>query len=243
MTPYEILGVTPTTSLTEIEARYRLLLREYHPDLHQDEGPEAIAYCEAMTRSINSAMARVRVVSEPGSGRTAWSDRSQAGPAQSRSTGDAGATREGDGDARWHDPPSYSQWFGENPFYRPPGDRPDASADEQFVRGWFGEPIEHPDDEPVPCPLCGQPFDQLAEYEWHLRRDHKFKDASTAPPKPRSPYSPVRIIGALRFIPAWFVALCGFALWGTVGFHAFVGAMVFLCLVMWTQQSAIFKRR
>ncbi len=234
MTPYEILGVTPTTSLTEIEARYRLLLREYHPDLHQDEGPEAIAYCEAMTRSINSAMARVRLVSEAGPGRTTWSDRSQPG------TQEAG--REGDGEARWHEQPSYSQWFGDNPFYRPPGER-DRRAEEPFVRGWFGEPIEHPDDEPVPCPLCGQPFDQLAAYEWHLRRDHKFKEAAAAPPKPRSPYSPLRIIGALRFIPAWFVALCAFALWGTVGFPAFVGAMVFLCLVMWTQQSSLFKRR
>jgi hypothetical protein len=239
MTPYEILGVTPTTSLDEIEARYRLLLREYHPDLHQDEGADAIAYCEAMTRSINSAMARVRLVSESGTGRTTGYGRPQPDPSQTRRNGDA----TGGGDATWTPPPSYSQWFGDNPFYRPPEARAEGTDPGAFARDWFGDPIEHQPDEPVPCPLCGLPFDQLADYEWHLRRDHKFKDTPLAPPKPRSPYSPLRIIGSLRFIPAWFVALCAFALWGTVGFYAFVGAMVFLCIVMWTQQSSLFKRR
>jgi len=236
MTPYEILGVTPTTSPSEIETRYRLLLREYHPDLHQDEGPEAIAYCEAMTRSINSAMARVRIVNDDPA-RTSWN----ASPDESRDH-----TADGDTDQYWREPPTYSQWFGENPFYRAPQERQERqerSREEAFARDWFGEPIEHQPDEPVPCPLCGEPFDDLSAYEWHLRRDHKFKDVAAAAPKPRSAYSPLRAIGALRFIPAWFVALCAFALWGTVGFPAFLGAMVFLCIVMWTQQSALFKRR
>jgi hypothetical protein len=60
MDPYEALGVTPATPLPEIEAAYRTLLRRYHPDLHQADGPSAVANAEAMTRRITLAMAHVR---------------------------------------------------------------------------------------------------------------------------------------------------------------------------------------
>lgn len=58
--PYEVLGVTPSASTAEIETRYRLLLREFHPDVHQHEGPEAILDAERMTRELNDAIARIR---------------------------------------------------------------------------------------------------------------------------------------------------------------------------------------
>jgi hypothetical protein len=60
MDPYEALGVTPSTPLPEIEAAYRLLLLQHHPDLHQADGPTAVARAEAMTRRITLAMAHVR---------------------------------------------------------------------------------------------------------------------------------------------------------------------------------------
>jgi hypothetical protein len=60
MDPYEALGVTPATPLSEIETAYRTLLRQYHPDLHQADGPNAVANAEAMTRRLTLAMAHVR---------------------------------------------------------------------------------------------------------------------------------------------------------------------------------------
>jgi hypothetical protein len=60
MDPYEALGVTPSTPLSEIEAAYRLLLLQHHPDLHQADGPTAVARAEAMTRRLTLAMAHVR---------------------------------------------------------------------------------------------------------------------------------------------------------------------------------------
>src|SRR5262245_37098381 len=60
MTPYDVLGVTPTTPLPEIEAAYRLLLRAHHPDLHQADGPDAIEAAEQTTRQLNHAMAAIR---------------------------------------------------------------------------------------------------------------------------------------------------------------------------------------
>jgi hypothetical protein len=60
MDPYEALGVTPSTPLPEIEAAYRLLLLQHHPDLHQSDGPSAVERAEAMTRRLTLAMAHVR---------------------------------------------------------------------------------------------------------------------------------------------------------------------------------------
>jgi hypothetical protein len=60
MDPYLVLGVSPSASIEEVEARYRLLLREHHPDLHQREGPEAVRSAEVATRNLNGAMAAIR---------------------------------------------------------------------------------------------------------------------------------------------------------------------------------------
>lgn len=60
MNPYEILGVAPTAELDEAEAAYRALLRAWHPDLHQVDGPAAVAEAEARTRQLNEAITWVR---------------------------------------------------------------------------------------------------------------------------------------------------------------------------------------
>jgi hypothetical protein len=60
MDPYEALGVTPSTPLPEIETAYRLLLRQYHPDVHYADGPTAVAEAESMTQRLTLAMAHVR---------------------------------------------------------------------------------------------------------------------------------------------------------------------------------------
>jgi hypothetical protein len=60
MSPYEILGIRPTASLDEAEAAYRALLREFHPDLHLQAGPEAVAWAEQRTRQLNAAIHTLR---------------------------------------------------------------------------------------------------------------------------------------------------------------------------------------
>lgn len=221
--PYDVLGVDPSSSTEQIEARYRLLLREYHPDLHQGEGPESLARCEAMTRTINAAMARIRDLTLG----------PQRPPSQSR-----GTTRSQDATS--------DQWFGANPFYRPRDHEPDPTGQEgpdDPARAWFGEPVDHSPDEPVPCPLCGAPFDRLAAYEAHLQREHNFRQVVTMAPRPPSRYNPTQLIGWLRYIPSWFAGIVALTLWVTIGFRAFLVAFSFLCLVMFTQTSSIFKRR
>jgi hypothetical protein len=183
-----------------------------------------------MTRNLNDAMARIRDLrGEEGS----WSAGGGAGPAAGSTTG---------------------QWPGANPFYRDPTGGDPARRDPASgpggapgdasgrARDWFGNPIEHGRDDPVPCPFCGAGFDRLAAYEEHLQSAHNFRSAAPV----RKEYTPnalLRAIGSLRFIPAWFVGLVAFAMWKVLGFSYFVGAISFLLLVMWTQTAKMFKRR
>ena len=60
MDPFETLGIGPTASMEDAEAAYRAALRAWHPDLHQAQGPAAVAEAEARTRDLNDAIARVR---------------------------------------------------------------------------------------------------------------------------------------------------------------------------------------
>ena len=64
--PYDILGVPREARLAEIEARYRLLLRTFHPDLHQGEGEDAVAEAQARTQQLTWAMGVIRGKTPPG---------------------------------------------------------------------------------------------------------------------------------------------------------------------------------
>ena len=60
MSPYRVLGVAPTTSTSEIEAAYRRLLREHHPDLHATGSAEERDAAERRTRELTLAMEAIR---------------------------------------------------------------------------------------------------------------------------------------------------------------------------------------
>lgn len=230
MNPYRELGVHPTSSIDEIEARYRLLMREHHPDFHQGEGAEAIAEAERRTRNLNFAMDRIRQDRETEGDTPAWTWDDPFAPDDP-----AGDADDGTGDRK-------GPWAGDNPFWRPPGDdRSTRVNNDTRARDWYGNAI--PTDQPVPCPFCRRPFDRLAEYELHLREVHRFRTATPDDAMPSRVSGLIRTIGVLRFIPAWLVLLIAIALWMTFGFFWFVGALVFLLLVVWTQTSKTFRGR
>lgn len=242
MNPYEVLGVSSSASIEEVEARYRLLIREYHPDLHQDEGPQSLAHCLAVTQELNAAMTRIRGLN--------ISDRPRGAPAPK--PGEWSAERDR----------ASRQWAGENPFYRPPNDPardpfgnaarggvgspggpgPAGGPNTGPTNDWFGNPIDHGVDEPVPCPFCGLGFQRLVEYEMHLQHDHNFRFVAPAPKRAAGPFSLAGLIGWMRFIPIWFVALITFGMWKVFGFYYFTGSLCFLALVLWTQTSPRFRR-
>ncbi len=58
-TPHEILGVSPSSSSTEIRAAYLDLVKQYHPDKVAHLAPEFRALAEARMRQINEAYARL----------------------------------------------------------------------------------------------------------------------------------------------------------------------------------------
>src|SRR5690606_14217569 len=109
MNPYRELGVTPTASIDEIEARYRLLMRENHPDFHQDAGPDALAESERRTRNLNWAMDRIRQDRESEADRPAWTwtDR----------TGSGDPERQVSADDDRSDTRRRGAWAGDNPFW------------------------------------------------------------------------------------------------------------------------------
>jgi hypothetical protein len=229
MNPYRELGVHPTSSIEEIEARYRLLMREHHPDFHQGEGTDALAEAERRTRNLNWAMDRIRQDRESESATPSWTwddDPYEAPGEEARTTDDR---RRG-------------PWAGDNPFWRPPGDdRETRVNNDTRARDWYGNAI--PTDEPVPCPFCRRPFDRLAEYETHLKDLHGFRDGPVGPKGPPRASGVLAAIGVVRFIPSWMVLLVGFAFWAMLGFYWFVGVLAFLGLVLWTQTSPRFRKR
>ncbi|MBI2703816.1 MAG: J domain-containing protein [Actinobacteria bacterium] len=60
MDPYQVLGAERSWTLDQIEVRYRALVLQHHPDLHRQEGTEAVARAEMQTRRLNEAMKRLR---------------------------------------------------------------------------------------------------------------------------------------------------------------------------------------
>lgn len=236
MNPYRELGVTPTASIDEIEARYRLLMREHHPDFHQGAGADALAESERRTRNLNWAMDRIRQDREAEADRPAWTW------TERHPGGDADRPRHNDpGDDGRDEDRRRGPWAGANPFWRPPGEEGSESSEDTRARDWFGNAI--PADEPVPCPFCRRPFDRLADYEAHLREVHRFRDRSTEPRRPARATGLLASIGVVRFIPAWMVFLVAIAFWVMLGFFWFIGVLVFLALVLWTQTSKRFRAR
>ena len=228
MNPYRELGVHPTASIEEIEARYRLLMREHHPDFHQGEGDEALAEAERRTRNLNGAMDRIRQDRDSEHDTPSWSwDDPIADDADDTATND---------DRR------RGPWAGDNPFWRPPGDERETRVNNDTrARDWYGNAI--PTDEPVPCPFCRRPYDRLAEYEAHLKDAHGFRDGQATPKGPPKASGALAAFGVIRFIPAWLVVLVAIAFWVMFNFYWFVGVLAFLALVLWTQTSPRFRKR
>ena len=168
MNPYEVLGVSPSATMAEIQARYRLLLREYHPDLHQHEGPAAIAEMEMKTRDLNLAIEKLRESIPVQDHPYGQAPRSRTG--WERPRGDAPRSRQSN---------ERDQWAGQNPFWRDPAADEEQPGPDETFRGyyydWFGNPIDYGTDDPVPCPFCGKPYQRLDDYEYHLEHTHRFR--------------------------------------------------------------------
>lgn len=95
---------------------------------------------------------------------------------------------------------------------------------------WFGHPIREDGRgapfEPVPCPLCGEPFTKAAALEVHVRREH-----GVDPDPGRVPRVAPRLkrwgIG-LKFLPLWFVLPVNLAL-------------TLLLILAWGKDAALFS--
>jgi hypothetical protein len=92
MDAHQVLGLSPSATLDDAEDAYRRLLRIHHPDLHQHDGPGALAAAELRTAAINAAIAHFRrTVSTAPGGRgeaflgydpTAWQNEPEDDPPQ-----------------------------------------------------------------------------------------------------------------------------------------------------------------
>lgn len=241
MNPYEVLGVGPATPIEEIEAAYRLRLREWHPDLHQAEGPEAVARAEDQTRQLNAAMARIRHdVKEGGPG--AWRAYDTPRPPGAEAP-DGGATAD---DRGWWET-DYQRWYGydrSSPFRGAPpsGGRRGAERDgwtpPRPNEDWFG--TTHPDDI-VPCPYCGATFDMLESFQLHLATDHQFRQTVYRQPRDWS-FGILDVLGKVRFVPLWIVVPIALLLTFVLPFWTWPIFWGFVALVLWAQTSSRFRR-
>jgi len=155
--PYRVLGVEASWTLDEIEARYRELVLQYHPDLHRQEGPEAVATAEHRTVLLNDAMARVR--KEHPAHRYA-SAAGSPGRENGNTSGGAGSTTTS-GHPGFSDPDTSSWTTG-----------PDG---EDFGIKYQWPPPPEEEFKPKrqqPCPFCGEVFDELPIFEAHLNGEH-----------------------------------------------------------------------
>lgn len=104
-----------------------------------------------------------------------------------------------------------------------PADRaPGAEPGSGGAVDWFGHPIR-PDGRrrvnPVPCPVCGEPFDQAARLDAHLRTEHAITAHGRPLPALGSRFA--SWVRGLKFLPLWFVLLMNVlftaALWVAFG--------------------------
>lgn len=248
MDPYATLGVVSTTPIEEIETSYRLLLRKYHPDLHQAGGTDAVQEAERITRDLNEAMGKIRT-----------QFRRNGGPTVGPPPG-PGSTR-----ADHFDPNDLFRDMGaagrhyQQPSAGGPGAAPPYESDETAgwrgpqtggtgERDWFGNPVSPRADDPVPCPYCNRPFTDIDDFQAHLDRDHQFRKASYRVPKPPRVNVFAAIVNALgwfRFIPWWVAIGATIAFAGLTRFNLWVvfPCMVITALVLWGQTSPRFKAR
>lgn len=209
--PYEVLGCPSSTPLEEIEATYRLLLRQHHPDLHQSEGPDAVARAEHTTRRLNLAIAHIRHTH----GKAA--DRSGPVPPS-----DAGRRGGGFGGYRYTGP---DPWQTQKR-------QPSADAD-------WSDGDGHDPHEPVPCPYCGVGFVTLDEFSTHLTVAHHLHDAPVPGAelaRPLAILGKLRFVPpGLVLVAIGLVIISGLPVW------VFLSGMIFLLVVMWTHTSKRFK--
>lgn len=55
LSPYEILGISPDASRSEINAAYHKLVRQYHPDVQETRGSRMKELAESKTKILNWA--------------------------------------------------------------------------------------------------------------------------------------------------------------------------------------------
>jgi DnaJ-domain-containing protein 1 len=60
--PYRILDVDPAVADADIEAAYRRLIAQYHPDRVANAAPEIVALAETRARAINQAYERIQKI-------------------------------------------------------------------------------------------------------------------------------------------------------------------------------------
>ena len=60
--PYRVLEVDPAASDADIEAAYRRLIAQYHPDRVSGAGPELQELAEKRARDINTAYERIQKI-------------------------------------------------------------------------------------------------------------------------------------------------------------------------------------
>jgi DnaJ-domain-containing protein 1 len=64
--PYRILDVDPAAADADIEAAYRRLIAQYHPDRVANAAPEIVALAETRARAINQAYETIRKIRRGG---------------------------------------------------------------------------------------------------------------------------------------------------------------------------------
>jgi len=242
MNPYEVLGVGPATPIDEIEAAYRLRLREWHPDLHQAEGPEAVARAEDQTRQLNAAMARIRHEFKEG-GPGAWrAYDAPPAPGDDRTDPDERGWWETDYQ-RWYGYDRTSPFSGSGPTGGrggPGAHQRDAWSPPRPNEDWFGTP--NPDDI-VPCPYCGATFDMLESFQLHLATDHQFRQTVYRAPRRDWSFGILDVVGKVRYVPLWLVVPIAVILMWVLPFWAWTISWGFVALVLWAQTSARFHDR
>lgn len=163
--PYRVLGVEASWTLDEIEARYRELVLQYHPDLHRQEGPEAVATAEHRTVLLNDAMARLRK-EHPAAGYAAAGGGFSTG---NGSSAGGGATKTG-GFGGFSEPDTSTWTTGPN------------GEDFGIKFQWPPPPEEEfKPKRQQPCPFCGEVFEDLPTFEAHLGAEHGWDYRNATP--------------------------------------------------------------